>query len=101
MSSLYVASVAELAGLSLTWSQTRKTGFLVTWLICYHQNCYRIVCKTVSFTQSYYFSGKVLQLNARGIPDYAIVPLNGYPVDKTVNSIVTNVWLVSYLKVEI
>ena len=28
-----VASVAEQAGLSLTSSQTRKTGFLVTWLI--------------------------------------------------------------------
>ena len=39
--------------------------------------------------------GKVLQLNVRGIPDYAIVPIDGFPVDKTVNSIVTNVWLVS------
>ena len=42
-------------------------------------------------------SGKVLQLNVRGIPDYAIVPIDGYPVDKTVNSIVTNVWLVSII----
>ena len=32
ISSLYLASVAEQAGLSLPWSQTRKTGFLVTWL---------------------------------------------------------------------
>ena len=30
ISSLYLASVAAQAGLCLTWSQTRKTGFLVT-----------------------------------------------------------------------
>ena len=30
---LQLASVAEQADLSLTWSQTPKTGFLVTWLI--------------------------------------------------------------------
>ena len=33
VSSLYLASVAEQASLSLTWSETPKTGFLVTWLI--------------------------------------------------------------------
>ena len=33
ISSLYLASVAEQAGLSLNWSQTRKTGFLMTRLI--------------------------------------------------------------------
>ena len=33
ISSLYRASVAVQAGLCLTWSQTRKTGFLVTRLI--------------------------------------------------------------------
>ena len=27
----YLVSVAEQAGLSLTWSETPKTGFLVTW----------------------------------------------------------------------
>ena len=32
ISRLKLASVAEQAGLSLTWSQTPKTGFLVTWL---------------------------------------------------------------------
>ena len=32
ISSLYLASVAEQAGLSLTWSQTPKTGFLATGL---------------------------------------------------------------------
>ena len=30
ISSFYLASVAEQAGLSLTWSQIPKTGFLVT-----------------------------------------------------------------------
>ena len=30
ISSLYLASMAAQAGLSLTWSQTPKTGFLVT-----------------------------------------------------------------------
>ena len=34
ISSLYLASVAAQAGLSLPWSQTLKTGFLVTRLIC-------------------------------------------------------------------
>ena len=33
ISSLYLASVAVQAGLCLTWSQTPKTGFLVTRLI--------------------------------------------------------------------
>ena len=32
ISSLYLATVAAQAGLSLTWSQTPKTDFLVTWL---------------------------------------------------------------------
>ena len=30
ISSIYLASVAEQAGLSLSWSQTPKTGFLAT-----------------------------------------------------------------------
>ena len=33
ISSLYLVSVAAQAGLSLTWSQTPKTGFLMTRLI--------------------------------------------------------------------
>ena len=33
-SRLLLVSVAEQAGLSLTWSGNPKTGFLVTWLIC-------------------------------------------------------------------
>ena len=33
ISRLSLASVAEQAGLSLTWSQILNTGFLVTWLI--------------------------------------------------------------------
>ena len=32
ISSLYLAAVAAQAGLCLAWSQTSKTGFLVTWL---------------------------------------------------------------------
>ena len=32
ISSLYLASVAAQAGLSLPWLETPKTGFLVTWL---------------------------------------------------------------------
>ena len=32
ISRLQLVSVAEQAGLSLTWSQTSKTGFLVTWI---------------------------------------------------------------------
>ena len=33
VSRLKLASIAEQAGMSLTWSQTPKTGFLVTLLI--------------------------------------------------------------------
>ena len=35
ISSPSLASIAEQAGLSLTWLHTPKTGFLVTWLILY------------------------------------------------------------------
>ena len=38
ISSLYLAPVAEQAGLSLTRTETLKTGFHVTRLICEHQN---------------------------------------------------------------
>ena len=34
ISRLELASVAEQADLGLTWSQTPKTGFLVTWFNC-------------------------------------------------------------------
>ena len=34
ISRLELVSVAEQASLSLTWSETLKTGFLVTWLLC-------------------------------------------------------------------
>ena len=38
--SLYLASVAEQAGLSLSWSQTPKTGFLLTRLeLMFHSQC--------------------------------------------------------------
>ena len=30
----YLASVAAQASLCLTWSETSKTGFLLTWLVC-------------------------------------------------------------------
>ena len=35
MSSLYLVSVTEQVSLSLIWSQTPKTGFLMTWLNYY------------------------------------------------------------------
>ena len=34
ISQLWIVSLAEQAGFSLTWSQTPKTGFLVNWLKC-------------------------------------------------------------------
>ena len=34
ISRLYLDSLAEQAGLSLTWSENPKTGFLVMWLMC-------------------------------------------------------------------
>ena len=42
ISSLCLASVAAQAGLSLTWLQTPKTGFLVTWLNCIHKTSLNI-----------------------------------------------------------
>ena len=39
-------------------------------------------------------TGTVLQSNARRIPDYAIVPIDGFPVDRTVKDIATNAWMV-------
>ncbi|KAH3704216.1 hypothetical protein DPMN_079272 [Dreissena polymorpha] len=38
--------------------------------------------------------GVVLQTSDRHIPDYAIVPMDGFPVDRTVNNIVTNTWMI-------
>ena len=40
ISRLKLASVAEQAGLSLTWSKIPKTGFLVTWLIYQHHQMF-------------------------------------------------------------
>lgn len=40
------------------------------------------------------FLGKVLKANSRQIPDYAVVPTDGFPVDRTVHNIATNGWLV-------
>lgn len=37
--------------------------------------------------------GVVIQSNSRMIPDYAVVPVDGYPVNRTVKNIVTEVWL--------
>ncbi|XP_052253215.1 DNA topoisomerase 2-binding protein 1-like [Dreissena polymorpha] len=37
--------------------------------------------------------GVVLQTSDRHIPDYAIVPMDGFPVDWTVINIVTNTWM--------
>jgi hypothetical protein len=48
----------------------------------------------VLFRYYVYFIGTVLQSNARRIPDYAIVPIDGFPVDRTVKDIATNAWLV-------
>ncbi|KAH3704193.1 hypothetical protein DPMN_079249 [Dreissena polymorpha] len=40
------------------------------------------------------FDCVVLQTSDRRIPDYAIVPMDGFPVDRTVNNIVTNTLMV-------
>ena len=38
-------SVAEQAGLSLTWSETLKTGFLVMWLKCKKYRPDQVLCQ--------------------------------------------------------
>ena len=45
IASLYLTSVAAQAGLSLPWSQTLKTGFLVTWFIYGTPVIYGLSCK--------------------------------------------------------
>ena len=52
ISSLYLASVAAQAGLSLTWSETPKTGFLVAWLICNCPWTDSVKTKTIAFRGS-------------------------------------------------
>ena len=50
ISSLYLASVAAQAGLSLPWSQTPKTDFLVTRLICFYGELTKIIHELSSNT---------------------------------------------------
>ena len=52
ISSLYLASLVAQAGLSLLWSKTLKTGFLVTWLKCIFDNIIRIM--SVLFNKTCY-----------------------------------------------
>ena len=47
--SLYPASVAAQAGLSLTWSKTPKTGFLMKWLICFGPHIHILTCLCTVF----------------------------------------------------
>ena len=48
ISSLYLASVAAQTGLYLTWSETPKTGFLVTWLnYLPERNCFFPMSTTI------------------------------------------------------
>ena len=70
ISSLYLASVAAQASLSLTWSQTPKTGFLVMRLVCFlflekHGNFLKILIKY----PPYLFLRKVTLIN---IPSLSI-----------------------------
>ncbi|XP_060078060.1 DNA topoisomerase 2-binding protein 1-like isoform X2 [Ylistrum balloti] len=37
--------------------------------------------------------GRVLDPKVRLVPDYAVVPLDGFPVDRTASEVVTNAWL--------
>ena len=47
ISSLQLVSVADQAGLSLPWSETRKTGFLMTGLLlCVNSKCFTVDIKT-------------------------------------------------------
>ncbi|KAL3835828.1 hypothetical protein ACJMK2_021298 [Sinanodonta woodiana] len=38
-------------------------------------------------------AGVVVHQNFRPIPDYAVVPIDGFPVERTVKDVVTNAWL--------
>ena len=61
ISSLYLASVAAKASLRLPWSQTPKTGFLMTRLICtsYKKSIYnKAVPEPPQSTANHFFSGK-------------------------------------------
>ena len=63
LSRLYLVSEAEQAGLSLTWSQTPKTGFLVTWFICDSDSLF-CSCNTCSNSSAVgLFSGSLMRHN--------------------------------------
>ena len=40
-------------------------------------------------------TGQIVSVTTRAVPDYAVVPIMGYPVERTVNEIVTNAFVVS------
>ena len=48
----------------------------------------------VSFELLFLITATILKTTSRGIPDYGVVPIDGFPVDRTVNEIVTNAWVV-------
>ena len=51
ISRLKLVSVVEKAGLNLTWSQTPKTGFLVTRLISSNKPCMKRTAKQSTFNK--------------------------------------------------
>lgn len=55
-----------------------------------------ILCcwQKVSFELLFLITATILKTTSRGIPDYGVVPIDGFPVDRTVNEIVTNAWVV-------
>ena len=52
--------------------------------------------KNVSFELLFLITATILKTTSRGIPDYGVVPIDGFPVDRTVNEIVTNAWVVRH-----
>ena len=61
ISSLLLVSVAEQAGLSLTCSQTPKTGFLVTWLKRIRRQGYKLL-GSMSIEQGNSIHGETMEL---------------------------------------
>lgn len=59
------------------------------------QKYYRVRLCYICCTEVLLLTGEIPSSNSRRIPDYAVVPIMGYPVERTVHEIVTNAWLVS------
>ena len=54
-----------------------------------------IFARFLNYETTLFDAGKVLPVNTKTIPDYAVVPILGFEVKMTVGEVVTHAWVVS------